>query len=487
MYFISARPHSNLGAGLIMTQLNRHGTNFDATPYRCEDPSQVFDLTSSCMIDSVRRAIAPALIAISMGFSNAAVTKFLSQAEVRLEDIDALRIWDIPDWELVTVTGSRFNAFELTVFLVQAMAACPVRAYVMERSLRAVQFSRPIIAALLHTENPELWTCARLGGERRTLLPVLPVNISAPYSFTNVKTIPNANWADLLTRSGVLHFDYVRKVYGLSWFYEALLVHLTSTGQQEASPILSHLEYLSDDQQNCFILGLLNALFLNVNENVPKIADTDLLGSNQDKSELLRTLKAVLCELIQDDWECQILIAINYLPEIYFANPALIQEDNLYNVLHDSDSLLKRFCDELLEIQPEAFCLSEFVAMSNLAKLRRLSYNMTDIDVQKIWAHVTQGASFFLGSQCDYFCDPTSSKSGVDSLVIEGIRDFTYFFRSNEGKEFDLHLNFSELTAYDLLILRMADVHSKKMPKLPKFAAEILDRFWMEDSSADIG
>lgn len=487
MYFNSTRPHRNLGAGLIMTQLNRQGANFDVTPYRCEDPSQVFDLSSSCLIDCVPKALAPALLAISMGSSIPAVTKFLSQAEVRLEDIDALPIWDDPDWYIATPTGLCLNAFELAVYLVQAMAACPIRAYVMERSLRSVQFSSTIIAALLHTENPELWTSTRLGAERRTLLPLLPINIVAPYSFTSVKLIPNANWADFLTRSGVLSLDYIRKAYGLSWFYETLLLHLATAGPEKASPILSHLEYLTEDQQSCFTTGLLNALFLSVNENVPKVRASELLILTEDKAKLLSTLKAVMSELIQDEWECQVLIAINYLPERYLKEPALIQNDLLYSILHESDSLLKRFCDEILEIRPEAFCLSDFVAMSHLAKLGRFSYDMTGIDIQKLFTHVVEGALYFLGSQCDYFCDPTSGKAAVDSLVLEGIKDFTFFFRSLEDKEFDLHLDFSELTPYDLLILRMADVNPRKMPRLPIFASEILERFWVEDAPPEVG
>ncbi|KPG95909.1 hypothetical protein AEQ67_18310 [Pseudomonas sp. RIT-PI-q] len=478
MYLHSKRPHLNFGAGFIMTQLNREGASFDVTEYRCDDPSEVFDLKLDCDILGVPRALAPALVALSMGFSQASVTKFMSQAEVQLEDIDALQIWDDPDWLMRTPNGSYLTAFDLTVLLVKAMAACPIRAYVMEKSLRSIPFKRTTIAALLHTENPELWTSTRLGSNRQTLLPSLPANVSAPYSFSSVNDIPNSNWADFLTRSGVLSLDYTRKVYGLDWFYEALLLELAKAGADQPSAILSHLEYLTEEQQDCFITGLLNTVFLDENENTPKVQASELLAYDAEKPALLVTLKGIMSELIQDEWECPVLLAINYLPEAYINDPELIAHDPLFSAIHESDSLLKRFCDELMEIRPQAFCLPDFVAMSKLASLGRFAYDMTGIDTQKVFAHVTEGALYFLGSQCDYFCDSTSRKAGVDSLVIEGIRDFTYFFRTQENKEFDLHLDFSELTEYELLILRMADVHHRKMPTLSDFTRESLERFW---------
>ncbi|EPJ76907.1 hypothetical protein CFII64_27408 [Pseudomonas sp. CFII64] len=478
MYLQSTRPHPNWGAGFITTQLNRQGANFDASAYRCEDPTQVFDLNLNCTITGVPRSLAPALVALSMGFSQAALTKFMRQAEVRLEDIEALRIWDNPDWSLLIASGSALTASDLTVRLVGAMAACPIQAYVMEKSLRSTQFKPTTIAALLHSENPELWTSTRLGSDRETLLPLLPINICAPHSFSSVMDIPNHNWADFLTRSGVLSQDYIRKVYGLDWFYEALLLELTKAGPDTPSAILSHIEYLTDEQQDCFITGLLNAVFLDLNENTAKVQACDLISRDVEKRALLITLQGVMSELIQDEWECPVTTAINYLPEEFVKGPGLISRDPLFSALHDSDSLLKRFCDELLNVPQEAFCLADFVAMSNLARLSRFSYEMTGIDTHKVLDHVIQGCLYFLGSQCDYFCDSSSSKAGVDSLVIEGLRDFTYFFRTNENKEFDLHLDFSQFTAYDLLILRLADVHNRKMPSLPDFALEALERFW---------
>lgn len=480
MYFQSTRPHPNIGAGFISTQLNRQGASFDVTAYRCEDPTQVFDITVGGKIKGVPQALAPALIALGMGFSLAAVTRFLSQAEVRLEDIDSLQVWDDPEWSMVTRSGHCLNGFDLTVYLVQAMAACPVRAYVMERALRTNAFKRTTLAALLHTGSTELWTSTRLANPYEALLPLLPINIMAPYSFTCISKIPNANWADFLTRSGVLHRDYIRKVYGLDWFYEALLLQLTTTGPDEPSAILSHLEYLTDDQQDSFLHGLLNAVFLNENENTPRVRAADLITYDVQKPALLATLKGLICEWTQDDWDCQVLIALNYLSQEYLTEPARITLDPLFVALHDADSLLRRFCDELLAILPQALCLSDFVAMSNLARLGRFSYDMTGIDPEKVFAHVTEGAAYFLGSQCDYFCDSTSSKAGVDSLVIEGIRDFTAFFRTLEKREFDLHLDYSSFTHYDVLILQMAGVYSHRMPPLPEFAQEALDRFWAD-------
>ncbi|WP_256822244.1 MULTISPECIES: hypothetical protein [unclassified Pseudomonas] len=480
MYFHSTRPHPNWGAGFIATQLNRQGANFDATAYRCEDPTQVLDLNLNCRIAEVPSALAPALVALSMGFSQAVLTTFMRQAEARLEDIDALRIWDRPDWFLLTASGAALTASELTVRLVEAMAACPIQAYLMEKSLRSTQFKPTTIAALLHSENPALWTSTRLGGDRETLLPLMPINISVPHRFSSVMDIPNHNWTDFITRSGILNLDYIRKVYGLDWFYEALLLELTETGPDTPSAILSHLEYLTDEQQDGFITGLLNAVFLDLNENTPKVQACDLIARDVDKRALLVTLQGVMSELVQDEWECSVITAINYLPEEYVKDPGLISRDPLFSALHDSDRLLERFCDELLDIRQQAFCLADFIAMTNLAKLTRFSYDMVGIDTQKVLGHVIQGCLYFLGSQCDYFCDSSSSKAGVDSLVIEGFRDFTYFFMTNENKVFDLNLDFSQFTAYELLILRLACVNTRKMPPLPDFAVEALERFWAD-------
>lgn len=140
----------------------------------------------------------------------------------------------------------------------------------------------------------------------------------------------------------------IRKAYGLNCFYESLLLHLTRAGVEHSSPILSHLEYLPDDQQNRFLRGLINAVFLDLNETAPKIMASELLVMTADKNEILRTLVSIMSEVMDDEWECPVLTAINYLPDQYLKDPALIQDDNLYRALHESDSLLKRFSGELL-------------------------------------------------------------------------------------------------------------------------------------------
>jgi hypothetical protein len=453
MYIRPKRNHPNAGPLLTRTFMRREGSAFDATIFRDDGDHYAEDIKFEYLLYKVPFCLQPALFGIFLGFSKPAITRFLSQAEVNLGDIAGLATDAFDRAVMIAETGEEFTLWQLQRYLIEAMSGCPVRTHAMIKELRSIEFSSTIVESLLHCEIPELWVTTRLGDETFTMQR-LPKNINPNLSYESNLDIPNHSFPDLLRRSGVLKDQYIRKVFALHDFYEDLLINLRD-GEGLALRIVNSLEFLDDDEVTSFAWGLTNAVF---------IPDTDRIAPlGEENSTNPRPLFQVLKTLIEE-MECfesadTVTVALNYLPADYIGNIDRVQADELYAPLHDFTTVLNRFCEELLELNPLDFTLAHFTAMSKLRNFHYADFDRPRLSNTCVLRHVASAVKAFK----PFFSEAPTPKWEIDKLVVACWRDFADLFRE---KDFRLLYDASEFISSAVLPMNMIMEYDRKFPEL---------------------
>ncbi|WP_274644596.1 hypothetical protein [Pseudomonas serbica] len=449
---------------LTRTFMRREGSAFDATIFRDDGDHYAEDIKFEYLLYKVPFCLQPALFGIFLGFSKPAITRFLSQAEVNLSDIAGLATDAFDRAVMIAETGEEFTLRQLQRYLIEAMVGCPVRTHAMIKELRSIEFSSTIVESLLHCEIPELWVTTRLGDETFTMQR-LPKNIDPNLSYESNLDIPNHSFPDLLRRSGVLKGQFIRKVFAFHDFYEDVLINLRD-GEGLASRIVNSLEFLEDDEVASFASGLINTVF---------IPENDRFGlQGEENSANPRPLFQVLKTLIEE-MECYgladtVTVALNYLPADYIGKLDRVQGDELYAPLHDFTSVLNRFCEELLDLDPLDLTLAHFTAMSKLCSFRFEDFDRPRLSNTCVLRHIACAVKAFK----PFFSDVPTPKWELDTLVVAIWRDFADLFRDEEMR---LKYDASEFNASAVLAMNMINEYDRKFPELGEDDQLVLKRY----------
>ena len=465
MYIRPKRNHPNGSPLLTRTLMLREGAAFDATIYRDDGDHYAEDIKFEFLLYKVPFCLKPALFGIFLGFSKPVITRFLSQAEVNLSDIEGLATDAFDRAVMIAETGEEFTLSQLKRYLIEAMAGCPVRIHAMIRELRLKEFSSMTVQHLLHCEVPELWVTTRLGGPETPTMARLPINIDPSLTYESNLDIPNHCFPDLLRRSGVLKNQFIRKVFAFHDFYEDLLINLRDEDGL-ALRIVNSLEFLEDDEVASFAWGLTNAVFIPDNDRVCLKGEE---GSANPRP-LLQVLKVLVEEMESFGAADTVTVSLSYLPPEYIGKIDRVQADELYAPLHDFNTVLKRFCDELLDLESVDFTLAHFTAMSKLRNFHYTDFDRTGLDKTRVLKHVASAVADFK----PFFSDTPTRKWEIDKLVVESWRDFVDLFREND---FRLRYDAEAFYEHEVLAMNMISEYDRKFREVGEDNKKILARF----------
>lgn len=474
--YITKRNLSNYGPYAVGARMQREGSAFDATPFRNDGNAEAVDVEFESPFVGVPFNLLPALFGIRFGFSQPVITKFLSQAEVRLTDIGNLRPLNFEGSVITTDAGQEYCIEDLQRYLIEAMAGCPVRTHDMIKELRTVNFDSDLVRHLLHCEVPELWVSSRLGAEETVYMERLPRNIHANlrgYSGFLID-LPNQSVPDMLRRSGALKLQFIRKVFAFHEFYEDVLISLRDKDGY-ARRLVNQLQLLEQEEQVDFAWGLMNAVFIKDNDKI-----NGKVGDSEDPRSLLQVMKVLVDEMELFIGTETLTVALSFLPTCYIGKVDQVKDDPLYAPLHDFDTVLERFCNELLALDPLAFTVAHFNAMSKLRNFHHDGFVRANLNKTKVLRHVASAVMAFK----PFHSETKTHKWYIDKLVIDAWRDFVDLFRD---PDFRLKVEEKEFFADEVIPMLMIGESSRHFPALNEMDQQLLDRYWaFEDAQAKI-
>jgi len=470
--YITKRNLSNFGPYAVGARMQREGSAFDATAFRNDGDAEPVDVKFESPFVGVPFNLLPALFGVRLGFSQRVITRFLSQAEVRLSDIGNLRPLHFEGSVITTDAGVEYCIEDLQRYLIEAMADCPVRAHDMIKELRTVNFDSDLVRHLLHCEVPDLWVSSRLGAEETVYMERLPRNIHANLRGYSgfLMDLPNQSVPDMLRRSGALKLQFIRKVFAFHEFYEDILISLRDKDGY-AQRLVNKLQLLEQEEQVDFAWGLMNAVFIKDNDKI-----NGKVGDSEDPRSLLQVMKVLVDEMELFVETETLTVALSFLPSCYIGKVDQVKHDQLYAALHDFDTVLERFCNELLELDPMAFTVAHFTAMSKLRNFHHEGFVRANLDKTKVLRHVASAVMAFK----PFHCEVKTQKWDIDKLVVDAWRDFVDLFRE---PDFQLKVDEKEFFDGETIPMRMIGETSRHFPDLSDSDQQLLNRYWaLEDA-----
>lgn len=391
----------------------------------------------------------PAVVAASLGMSPKAIGNLLHRYGAQPIEFEKLS-WNkaIGDYQEKTPEGWNIAARILDGFETKSV-------YQYELG----KFQHPVVQyALLHSENEAHWSVSRI--DRLSQLFKLGKATNEDFQNLENKDLfvtshlaprhPNLSPVDFVTRSGLLHPEFIKKKFDLNEAWEVMFNDWYVNSKRWDETVVYCIKNLVGEPREAMVRA--------IQTMTPSISYN---ADNQSVGYFYEDIKRKVSELGAAEIFNSVIMKLNFMPSVEMKDRLYIKETFSFDDLLDSpEKVLGQVAKELGSINPDEFALGHFTAFHQIKTLWRVDQDCSGFDPNAFALKVLKAYEAFSTPEGVY---ATEEKLLVDSYARQGVQSLISLLLPQH--DFD-HSVFKELESRSVAILAKAGLDKSRLPRM---------------------